>query len=285
MGTASDAVSAYQKIDNWLSFGSSAVDAILRPLVQWMAEPLDSVTGDAEEVRAAGTKWQDAAKSLRDVVDQEKQAVARVQGSWEGEAADAFAASMKDLCAAMEALASSMEETKEFLDDAAMEVQMAEELVETIIRELIEWAIITLLSALALSVISFGASAAAGAATVAAEAAVAGSRIARVLATVARVLKKVSELLKMAKLTSRARALRAGDKKAFMIGQFSSMVFKAGAQPVIKGLTGLTGSPLGESVDTAVDNASKIAADEFDDTRSGDTGPRTPVREKLNPAE
>jgi uncharacterized protein YukE len=272
VGTATTVLDGWQRIDAWLSFsGSAAVDALLRPLVEPLAEPLDAVTGDAEEVRASAQVWRDAATGLRDAQDGQQEALRLAREHWSGVAFDTFertAAEARDLCGD---LAKAFDATAEFLDDAALEVETAEQLVETIIRELIEWAILTLLTALALSVATSGASVAAGAATTAAETAVAGSRIAAVLARVANVLEGVSGGL---------RALPAAKGVEGLLAR--SAVKNALFKPALAATTGLTASPLYASAGVLRDGALEVVADETDDRIAGETQPQTRIRQGLD---
>lgn len=257
--SASGVVSAWERISSWMGGLSGAVDAILTPVVRPLADQLDFLTGDSAAVRTTAQRWQDLGVVVTGLADYQRDVVRAVRSDWTGEAADAFAARMSGLSTAIDDLAKELAVTGEFLDDASLEVETAEQLVETIIRELIEMLIITILAALALSWLTAGISAAGGALAAAAEGAIASARIATIVAKVAAALQQFSALLKTSWLLKTATTL---------------LVVK----PVVRTVTGVTGDPLGESIDTLGSGTLRILADEFDDQRSGDTGVQTPLR-------
>jgi hypothetical protein len=154
-----------------------------------------------------------------------------------------------------------------------MEIELAEELVAGIIRELIEWALLTLAVNAALSLVTLGASAVAGAAAAAAEAAVAYSRIASVLTKVAQALARIAQLLKAVK----AMKFFSAEGLVFKTILVKGMLLK----PVVSAGTGLTGSPLEVAGDTLRD-AARIAADEVDDVLDDRTDVQTPWRERIH---
>ncbi len=125
---------------------------------------LGTLSQSDEIQEAFDQAYNDAGQSLRDIAKALR---------------STFRTRITDLCAQMDELGAEMGRTAEFLDDAAMEGELAETLVEDIIRELIEWAIIMLVVSAATSVITVGLSTAAGAAVAAAKAAHAASKIAR----------------------------------------------------------------------------------------------------------
>jgi len=269
--SASEAMSVWDKINSWMAPLSGVIDAIMRPLVQPLADQFDSITGDSEAVRGTSEKWRQMAQKLRAVGEFEAQVVRRVSGDWSGDASDAFQSMIAKLLDEIEEMASSMDDTAEFLDDAAMEVETAEQAVEDIIRELIEWALITLAVSAGLSLVTFGASAAAGAAAAAAKAAAAGSRIAMILAKVAKALQTLATLLK---------TLRTAKGVQFTVARF--LVKSYAIKPVVKAATGLTGDPIGVPANGVVKNLAGIAADEYDDQVSGDDHMQTPLRDAID---
>lgn len=268
---AGEVLSAWDKINSWMAPLSGAVDAILRPLVQPLADQFDSITGDSEAVRSTAEKWRDMSAKLKAVGDFEAQVVSQVSSEWSGEAQQAFRATVEQLLEAIDDMAGQMTDTAEFLDDAAMEVETAEKLVEDIIRELIEWALISLAAGAVLSLVTFGASAAAGAAVAAAKAATAGSRIAVILTKVAAALTKLAEALRWLKTA-----------KGFTPFVIKRMITSQVIKPVVRAGTGLTGDPVGSAGNDIVHGLAGIAADEYDDQVDGDTGVQTPLRDDLD---
>lgn len=267
------AVSVWDKINGWMAPLDGMVDALLRPLVQPLADMFDSVTGDSAEVRSTAQRWRDLGSTIDRLAQHHRDVLAPLSSAWEGDAHDAFQATMRELLTAVEQLADDSRETAEFLEDAAMEVELAEELVATIIRELIEWALLTLAVSAALSLVTLGASAVAGGAAAAAEAAVAGSRIATVLAKVASILERLAGLLRS------VRAMSTFSREGFLIKTLltKNLILK----PVVSSLTGLSASPGGEGLRTGVQGLRDIALDELDDQLTGDTAVQTPLRQWL----
>jgi WXG100 family type VII secretion target len=265
---ATEALSALDKVSSWMSPLSGIVDAIMRPLVKPLADQLDFITGDSEAVRGTSEKWRQMGQKVRAIGEFESQVSSKVAGDWQGDASDSFQNMVSQLLQEIEQIAAAMDDTAEFLDDAAMEVEVAEKAVEDLIRELIEWALLTLATSLALSFISFGASAAAWAAAAAAKAAATGSKIASVLAKVAKVLQELSALIKMLKT---AKGLE------FTVARFLVKGFLI--KPVVKSATGLTGSPIGETANGVVHGLEGIAADEYDDQVDGKDHIQTLLRD------
>ena len=268
---ASDVVSIWDKINDWMAPRAGPIDALMRPLVQPLAEQFDFITGDSEEVRSVADRWRANADKVRAIGEFQDRTARTLGGQWSGEAAEAFAALVAQLSRDIDAIAASMDDTAEFLDDAAMEIELAEQAVEDIIRELIEWALLSLAVSAALSLVTLGASAAAGAAAAAARAAVAGSRIATVLTKVAQALNALTQALRAIK------AAKLGSKLWFVKKAIKAILLK----PIVSAATGLTGSPVGETLEDLETGLAGIAADEYDDRRAGDDGPRTPLRDRL----
>ncbi len=268
------AVSVWDKINGWMAPLDGLVDSILRPVVAPLADMFDAVTGDAEEVRSTAERWRSLASTLDQLVDHHRDVIVPMAGGWEGEAHEAFAAAMSELLEQVQGLADSTKETAEFLDDAAMEIEVAEELVATIIRELIEWALLSLAVGLALSLLTAGASAAAGAAAAAARGAVAYSKIATALAKVAQLLNQLAALLRAVK------AMTFFSRQGFLIKTLlvKGLILK----PVVQPLTGLSASPLSEAGKTGLEGLRDILADEADDQLNDRDGLQTPLRDRLD---
>ena len=267
------AVSVWDKINGWMSPLDGMIDSLMRPLVAPLADMFDWVTGSSDEVRSTAQRWRDLAATIDRLATHHRDVIAPLGSAWEGEAHDAFQASMTELLAAVEQLADGSVETAEFLEDAAMEVELAEELVATIIQELIEWALLTLAVSAALSLVTLGASAVAGSAAAAAEAAVAGSRIAAVLARLVPLLQRLATLLQA------VNKMSFFSREGFLIKTLlvKGMVLK----PVVSTLTGLSGAPVPEAAKTSLEGVRDIAVDEVDDRIDGRTGIQTPWRARL----
>lgn len=272
--SATGVISIWDKVNSWMGGMDAAIDAIMRPLVQPLADQFDFITGDAGQVRSTAQRWRELAEKLEALRDFHADVVSKVPAGWQGPAADAFAGRMDGLLAGLGQLSAEMSDTAEFLDDAAMEVEAAEHLVETIIRELIEWALLSLVVSAALAMVTLGASAIAGASAAAARAAVAGSRIARILTQVATALQRLATVLQ------RIKAMSMFTREGFLIKTL--LVKGVILKPVVSDLTGITGKPVSEGTKSLLQSGRDILADEFDDRRSGDDRVQTPLRDAID---
>jgi len=268
------AVSVWDKVNAWMSPLGGMVDALMRPLVDPLAGMFESVTGDSAEVRSTAQRWRDIAATLDQVIEHHRDVITPLSNSWDGAAHEAFHAAMTELLSSVQELADGTVETAEFLEDAAMEVELAEELVATIIRELIEWALLTLAVSAALSLVTLGASAVAGGAAAAAEAAVAGSRIATVIARIATTLQRFATML------TAINRMSFFSRQGFLIK--SLLVKGVILKPVVSALTGLSASPVTETGRTGLTGLRDILVDEADDRLNERTGLQTPLRERLD---
>jgi hypothetical protein len=161
-----------------------------------------------------------------------------------------------------------MENTASHLEEAAEQCRVAQDLVETVIRELIEWAIITFAASLAFSVITAGVSLAAEAAAAAAEGAIASARIAMLVRKLATALEKVATAMKAIKAAS-ARPHLSPKKpwtwnKPFDPTALGASMVKKGVGKAALGAVGLTGDPVGETVKTAIQDGLLFGAGEAD---------------------
>ncbi|GAU70024.1 hypothetical protein SSP35_16_00190 [Streptomyces sp. NBRC 110611] len=286
-GPASTAVSAYNKVNDWMSGMSDVVDSIMRPLVEPLADQLECVTGDPETLKEAAKLWREKASEFREIVADQRRDRADLSHEWTGPAAEAFQNHLAELETAMEAEAADMDSTADVLDQAAEQAQMAQEMVEAVIRELIEWALITLAAAVALSVVTAGVSMAAEAAMAATEASVATSRIAKVVYDLAAELKSLANILKMLKQAKKLSKVKrynpltwkhikeAGEAEKFAISQGARMTHKAikhGAKGVMHGL-GFTGNPVGAAAQPVISHGIDEAAEKIDEALSGKQAP------------
>jgi uncharacterized protein YukE len=171
------------------------ITAVLRPLVAPLLEKWEWVTGDDEQVHETARRWRAMSEAVSQVAHDEQAAVARVVGEWEGLAQQAFDQAVEDVVRDLKEVAVRTGDVAELLDEAAVAVRRAEQIVRDLIRELIEWAVMSLAISAAGAIITLGASAAAGAAAAAAKAGVVGARIAAQLSQLAVELRRIQLLL------------------------------------------------------------------------------------------
>lgn len=175
---------------------AGAVYGAVKPLVGFLADPMDETTGDPEGLRSSAAAWRAAAADMRELSGQELTARHTVMAAWEGDAAQAFDAEMSAVYDNLVEIAQHFDDTADLLEQGAVGAQEAQEVVEQIVRELIAWAIVTLIIALGSSWITLGASMVAGAGLVAAEAAVAAGRCLVVTRRLVVLLRSLRDFLK-----------------------------------------------------------------------------------------
>ncbi|WP_441246700.1 WXG100 family type VII secretion target [Kitasatospora sp. McL0602] len=267
-GPAASAVDAYAKVNEWMSPMGSLIDEIMRPLVEPLAEPLEFVTGDPEGLAEVAVLWRRQAQQLRETVADQRRDRSGLSHDWQGAAADHFQQELAEYEEALEAEADDLDATADLLDEAAAQCRVAQDLVETVIRELIEWALVTLAASLAFSVVTAGISLAAEAAAAAAESTVAATRIASLVRKLASALKKIEEALKALKAASKRPHLnptkpwtwnRPIDIGAYAAKKGTKVIGKAALHGI-----GLTGDPVGQTAQQAVQGGLGLAADAAD---------------------
>ncbi|MEV0051695.1 hypothetical protein AB0H34_14490 [Saccharopolyspora shandongensis] len=179
-------------LDNGLGF---LVSIVMTPLI----EIAEQAIGDPEQMRATGKGWEDVAKWLDSVAEQEPQRAEATSGTWVGQDGDAFRKQMTEFGDGTKALAQDVRGLKETLDGIADMFDMFVEMVINILTELIISLIIQWLAALAASWITAGASVGAAGATTTASVGITGGRIAtqvaKIQAQLYKWLKRLEELL------------------------------------------------------------------------------------------
>ncbi|MGW1374963.1 WXG100 family type VII secretion target [Streptomyces sp. NPDC002446] len=282
-GVATGALGAYNKVNDWMSGFDSVVDEIMRPLVEPLAEHLESVTGDDEGLYEAARLWRDQAAELRELIADQRRDRADLAHEWTGAAADAFQGHLAEMETALEAEAADMDAVADVLQGAAEQCRLAEQVVEMLIRELIEWALIELAVALATSIVTAGVSAAAGAAAAVARAGITSARVAdklRDLATELKAFVNIIKLLKEAKKMSKVKKLKPwtwkhikdpGEAEKFAKALAAKHALKAVKVPM-KGAVELGMGGLGFSGDPtqAVSPVLQHEAEKLDAALSGD---------------
>lgn len=188
--------------DNGLGF---LVSIVLTPLIELAEE----VYGDPEQMRATGEGWENVAKWLDQVAEQEPQRAQSTAETWVGKDGDAFRNQMTEFGDGVKALAADIRDLKSTLDMAADIFDMFMEFFIQVVTELIIGLIIQWLAALAASWITAGASVGAASAGTAAQVGIQGGRIATRVAQVQRKLyqlfQKLEQLLQKLRETAKLR--------------------------------------------------------------------------------
>ncbi len=218
--------SGAERIEEWLGPAGAAY-GIIKPIVDFLAHPIDAVTGDPDQLRAKAEAWRKAADDMEQYATRELEARGQLLSHWEGEAATTFNTEMQAINQSLHDVAAHFDGTAELLDGSAEGAQQAQDLVEQIVKELIAWLIVTIIVALASSWITLGASVAAGAAAGAIEAGVAGTRAAAVGLKLARLLRQVATFLK--KMSDFAKAYKLTQIHKVGVSQWTSARFATSA--------------------------------------------------------
>lgn len=171
------------------------IAAVMRPLLAPLLEKWEWVTGDDEQVHEIAHRWRVMSEALSQVADQERVASDRVAGEWEGWAYQAFDDAVDQVVRDVKEVAVRTSDVADLLDQAALAVREAERIVGELIRELIEWAAVSLVISAAGAIVTLGASAAAGAAAATARAGVVGAKISAQLGRLALELRRIRLVL------------------------------------------------------------------------------------------
>ena len=131
------------------------IAAVMRPLLRPLIEQWESLTGDHEAVHATAARWREMARGIDTVADTQRAAATAVAPEWEGRAHEAFAVATDDAVRDMRRLAERTADVGDLLDEAAAAVHEAELLVASLIRELIEWAALSLAVSAATGLVTF----------------------------------------------------------------------------------------------------------------------------------
>lgn len=228
------------------------VQQIIRPLVQPLLDQWDALVGDHEAVREAAERWRGVGRHLDDVAARQRRAVEDTAIGWVGLAQGSWSAAGEDVGLGLEELADRALDIGDCLDEASVAVHETERLVRELVRELLEWAALTLAVSAVTGLVTLGASTVAGAATAAAKAAVTGSRIASLVRRLDAVLRRIQDRVE------RYRAWVEGLPKARRLlvergeGTVVSTVVKKPLRGAVSEATGIDGryrEPLGSLVD------------------------------------
>ncbi|QIK74972.1 WXG100 family type VII secretion target [Nocardioides piscis] len=182
-------------IEGQLGALGQEVAALMRPLLAPLVEKWEDVTGDHEQVHDTALRWRAMSRAVSEVARDGRVSAALVVGEWEGVAHDAFDRTVSEVVEDLDELAERTGEVADLLDRAAVAVREAELVVADLVRELVEWAAVSLAVSAVTGLVTLGASAAAGAAAAAAKAGVVGARIAARLQHLAVELRRIERLL------------------------------------------------------------------------------------------
>jgi len=202
------AAEAVNKLESWYAGLPGIVQSTLHEPYTWIDDSLKKVAGDPQALMNAAPHYLQYAVQVHQLAAEQLSDKAALTGHWEGEAYDAFSQSVVFIDQQLQALEAALRGMPELLESGAQACTEGANMIIDIVTSLVMFAIGILITNLALSILTFGASLAAAVAEVLAEAAVALARVASVVEKVAAVLTKIASALeKTAKVLKTIRDL------------------------------------------------------------------------------
>jgi len=277
-----------------------AIDSTVRDvlLATGLLSILQEVTGKPEPLAQAADVWLSQAHQAKAMADELRQAARPLPQSWQGAASAAFGDHMGQLVNALDAMAGDMGTAASILSQAAQECQVAEDLVNEIIREAIEFALATLAATAVADIFTFGLATIAGGIAESAEMTAFVARAAQVSTKLAEVLDRLLEelsrirALKEAKSTwaafkefrqakgifQAAKALKNGDGTLLATNRalhLATGAVKSAVAPAL-GLVGLKPDPIGGAKDVLTSDDGLSATATTIDALTGTGQPTDP---------
>lgn len=220
------------------------VQQVVRPLLEPLLERWDALVGDDDAVHEAAQRWRAMGAHVDDLGRRQHRLVDDTEEGWAGLAQRSWAGAAAEVGSGLEALGDRSLDVAACLDEAAAAVRETELLVRELVRELLEWAALTLAVSAVTGLVTLGASTLAGAAAAAARAAVTGSRIAALVRRLAAVLRRIQDRVEAYRAWVRGLGAvqRAVVERAEK--QVVSTVVKKPLRGEIADATGIDGEPL-----------------------------------------
>jgi WXG100 family type VII secretion target len=251
-----------------------AIDSTVRDILQatGLLSILQQVTGTPQPLAQAADVWLSQAHQTKAVADELRQAARPLPQAWQGAASAAFGNHLGQLVGALDSMAADMGTTADILNQAAQECQVAEDLVNEIIREAVEFALATLAATAVADIFTFGLATIAGAVAEGAEMTAFVARAAQVSTKLAEVLEKLVGTLKELKTLKETQgfwtafkefrqakgffraydALKDGDGALLASNRalhFATAAVKSGIAAPALSLVGLSPDPIGGAKD------------------------------------
>lgn len=171
---------------------------LARELLYWVAQPLEWVAGEPDELMRAAQVCQSTCTVVRAMRAEQVGDRSRLRAEWRGDASDAFQSSMELLEEAMEDLAQGLDSTKVVLVDAANAAVAAFNLLLELALEFLLWFLTEVIIAAAAAALSAGASLAASVTRVLARLATTLGRMSKIVARLAQQLAELTLKLEKA---------------------------------------------------------------------------------------
>lgn len=171
------------------------VQSALRPAYQPVDEALHWVCGDPDALVSAGQTYVQLGNRTKDVSSLVQSDVSALEASWTDEAGQAFRTRMGEVCKALTAAGQALGDTDKILTASAHAAVDAANTICDIVASVVEFIIADFAVSAALSVLTFGASVAAGIAAAIADWAEATFEVSRVVEAIVKVLNTVEKVL------------------------------------------------------------------------------------------
>jgi uncharacterized protein YukE len=201
-GPAGTAVELYRSMDSALSGVEEAVNSVCKVLAWPLIQLVDLVDGDPATLTARAADWDGLAADVRALATEHRAAREADQASWNAESGRAYAQKMAETEQQLLEVADQFAGTADYLRGVAEALQTVHDVLVEICVELVNWLIVTFVTALVTMVITAGASwAVAVTAGTVRTVATAGrftriiARLSTHMAKVARVLQRIQQLL------------------------------------------------------------------------------------------
>jgi hypothetical protein len=192
-------VTVTAEYQNQLEQAFNSLPGVVQSALRTAYEPVDDalhwVCGDPDALVSAGQTYVQLGNRTRDVSSLVRSDVTALEGSWTDEAGQAFRTRMDNACEALTAAGQTLGDTDKILTASAHAAVDAADTICDIVVSAVEFIIADFAVSAALSVLTFGASVAAGIAAAIADWAEATFEVSRVVEVIVKVLNTVEKVL------------------------------------------------------------------------------------------
>jgi uncharacterized protein YukE len=173
------------------------VQSALRPAYQPVDDAIQWVCGDPDTLLAAGQKYIAIGKDVEQTATRIQQEVQALEAHWSDDVGHAFQNKVKNTSQALTGAATALSDTEKILTAGAKAAVDAANTICDIVVSVVEFIIADFVVSAALSVLTFGASVAAGIVAAIADWAEATFEVSRVVESIVEILRSIEEVLKV----------------------------------------------------------------------------------------
>jgi hypothetical protein len=223
-GPAGTAVELWNGLDNALSGVEEAVNSVCRTLAWPLIQLVDMVDGEPAALLAKATEWDGLAAQVRELAQGHRSSREAAQPGWRSPAGEAYGKRLAEVEQQLLDLAEQFAATAEYLRGVADGLQMVHDVLVDLCVELVNFLLVTLVTALLMAPFTAGASWVAGVGISVTRGMITFARALKVIRPLATHLQKVIRLLQrvllylrklrnhLDKLVDKQRAFRKGSK-------------------------------------------------------------------------